>query len=109
MTYRHNLAIPGTGMTGWLQWRVHPYETDGNGGQASLIYVFRLNKEVYVSGWLDLNVIEGGDNRWVFGPYFNYRVHERVSAMLRFRYNGYEHAAPTLDGTGWAIGTKIDF
>ena len=42
MAYRHTIAIPSMGkiggLDGWLQWRANPFETDGDGGQASLIY-----------------------------------------------------------------------
>ena len=112
VAYRHKLAIPSIGKIGgsdgWLQWRTHPVETDGDGGQASLIYFIPLHKKAHINGWVDLNYADGHSPRWVVGPFLNLFVHERIWAVLRYRYNGVEDAFG-LDGTGWALGLRADF
>ncbi len=112
VAYRHKLAIPSVGKLGgsdgWLQWRAHPYETDGDGGQASLIYFIPLHKKAHINGWIDLNYAEGNSPRWVVGPFLNLYLHQSIWAVLRYRYNGVENAFG-LDGTGWALGLRADF
>lgn len=112
VAYRHKIAIPAVGKLGgsdgWLQWRVHPIETDGDGGQASLIYYLPLHKKAHINGWIDLNYADGNSPRWVVGPFLNLSVHQRIWAVLRYRYNGVEDAFG-LDGTGWAVGLRVDF
>ena len=112
VAYKHNLAIPSIGkiggLNGWLQWRTHPVETDGDGGQASLIYFIPFHKKAHVNGWIDLNYADGNSPRWVVGPFFNLFLHESIWAVLRYRYNGIEDAFG-LDGTGWALGLRADF
>lgn len=113
IAYRHNLKMPQMGgvggLNGWLQWRVHPYETDGDGGQASLIYFLPLHKKVIINGWLDLNYSENSRRKLVFGPFLNLKISERSWIVLRYRHNGIEEAIPGLDGTGWALGLRADF
>ena len=113
VAYRHNLKMPQIGsvggLNGWLQWRAHPYQTNGNGGQASLIYFLPFHKKVFINGWLDLNYSENSRRKWVFGPFLNVRISERSWVVLRYRHNGIEEAIPGLDGTGWAIGVRVDF
>lgn len=112
VAYRHKLTIPSVGKLGgsdgWLQWRAHPYETDGDGGQASLIYFIPLHKKAHINGWIDLNYAEGNSPRWVVGPFLNLYLHQSLWAVLRYRYNGVEDAFG-LDGTGWALGLRADF
>ena len=112
MAYRHTIAIPSMGkiggLDGWLQWRANPFETDGDGGQASLIYYIPLHKKAHINGWIDLNYAEGHSPRWVVGPFLNLYLHQRIWAVLRYRYNGIDDAFG-LDGTGWALGLRADF
>ena len=112
IAYRHKLAIPSLsnigGIEGWLQWRAHPIETDGDGGQASLIYYIPLHKKAHINGWIDLNYADGNSPRWVVGPFLNLFLHENIWVVLRYRYNGIEDALG-LDGTGWALGLRADF
>lgn len=112
VAYRHKLAIPSVGKLGgsdgWLQWRAHPYETDGDGGQASLIYFIPLHKKAHLNGWIDLNYAKSNSPRWVVGPFLNLYLHQSIWAVLRYRYNGVEDAFG-LDGTGWALGLRADF
>ena len=113
IAYRHNLKIPQIGnvggLNGWLQWRAHPYQTNGDGGQASLIYFLPFHKKVLVNGWLDLNYSKNYRRKWVFGPFLNLKISERSWVVLRYRHNGFEEAIPDLDGTGWALGVRVDF
>ena len=113
VAYRHNLKIPQLGsiggLNGWLQWRAHPYQTNGDGGQASLIYFLPFHNKFFVSGWLDLNYSESSGPKWVFGPFFNMKMSERSWVVLRYNHNGIEEAIPSLDGTGWALGVRVDF
>jgi len=112
VAYRHNLKIPQLGsiggLNGWLQWRGHPYQTNGDGGQASLIYFLPFHNKVFISGWLDLNYSESSDPKWVFGPFLNMKISERSWLVLRYNHNGIEEAIG-LDGTGWALGVRVDF
>jgi len=111
--YRHNLKIPQLGsiggLNGWLQWRAHPYQTGGSGGQASLIYFLPFHKKAFISGWLDLNYSENFRRKWVFGPFLNLKIGERSWVVLRYNYNGIEEEIQTLDGTGWGLGLRVDF
>lgn len=113
IAYRHKLNIPSAGglggMTGWLQWRAHPVETDGDGGQASLIYFIPLHKNAHINGWLDINYSDEESPKWVFGPFLNLKIGDRSWFVLRYRHNGFEEASPFLDGTGFALGIRVDF
>ena len=113
VAYRHILKIPQLGsiggLNGWLQLRAHPYQTNGDGGQASLIYFLPFHNKFFVSGWLDLNYSESSGPKWVFGPFFNMKMSERSWVVLRYNHNGIEEAIPSLDGTGWALGVRVDF
>ena len=113
VAYRHNLKIPQLGsiggLNGWLQWRAHHYQTNGDGGQASLIYFLPFHYKFFISGWLDLNYSESSGPKWVFGPFLNMKMGERSWVVLRYNHNGIEEAIPSLDGTGWALGVRVDF
>ncbi|MCH8272508.1 MAG: hypothetical protein IIB41_04565 [Candidatus Marinimicrobia bacterium] len=113
VAYKHNLKTPQLGsiggMNGWLQWRAHPYQTNGDGGQASLIYFLPIHNKVFISGWLDLNYSESSGPKWVFGPFLNMKMSERSWVVLRYNHNGIEVAIPSLDGTGWALGVRVEF
>lgn len=112
VAYRHNLKIPQLGsvggLNGWLQWRAHPYQTGGSGGQASLIYFLPFHKKAFINGWLDLNYSENFRRKWVFGPFLNLKIGERSWVVFRYNYNGIEDAIG-LDGTGWGLGLRVDF
>jgi len=113
VAYRHNLKIPQFGsiggLNGWLQWRAHPYQTSGDGGQASLIYFLPFHNKVFISGWLDLNYSESSGPKWVFGPFLNLKMSKQSWVVLRYNHNGIEEANPNLDGTGWALGVRVEF
>ena len=112
LTYRHDLPLPwlaGSGKTGWLQWRAFPYESDNDGGQASLIFNLPITDRVLVKGFTDYNVVDTGDNRWVVEPELNVRIAERFWALLEYRYNEYEDANPAIRGSGVALGLRYHF
>lgn len=112
LTYRHDLPLPWSetaGRDGWLQWRVFPYETDGDGGQLSLIYNIPLFSRISISGFADYNIREGAPNRWIVEPQLNVKLSPRISALLELRYNEFEDASPTLDGFAPALGLRFDF
>ena len=106
ITYRHSLdAVHARGS--WLQWRAHPYETDGSGWQASVIYYLKISARISVSGFADLNVETDSPNRWVAEPQVNIRVSDAFDVVVEGRYNGYEDASPSLDGVGVALGVRV--
>ena len=113
VTYKHKLPIPKLGMSGgkqgWLQWRGFPVETDGNGGQVSLIYFLPLHDRVNIAGFADINFIDGASDRWIVEPQLNVRMYQQFWAILEYRYNGFERANDDLDGSGWAAGIRVDF
>ncbi len=108
LTYKHTLPS-FSHKKGWLQWRAFPYETDGKGQQMSLIYNFPLMKRVWISGFADLNLREGTDDRWVIEPQLNIKLNERFNFITEYRYSGFEAASATLDGEGVAFGLSMAF
>ena len=76
----------------WLQWRYHPYETDGSGSQASLIYFIGLTDDLFINGFADINFIEDGEDRWLLEPQLNYVLTDLIDATIEFRYNEFEDA-----------------
>jgi len=108
LTYRHSLP-EFFGQEGWLQWRGFPYETDGSGQQASVIYFLPLYERVWISGFADINFRESQKNIWVIEPQLSYKFSERFSLLLEYRYNGFEDINPTVQGEGVALGVEISF
>ncbi len=108
VTYKHSLPFLG-GSKSWLQWRVHPYETDGSGSQISVIYSLWLAKGIYVSGFADLNLEEDAPDRWVVEPQLNFILNETFDLILEGRINETEEASSSLDGYGAALGVKVKF
>ncbi len=111
LTYKHSfrtISWKENTNHGWLQWRVFPLESDGNGGQLSLIYKIPFTSKISLGGFADYNIVEKGENRWVVEPQLFIGLIDRVSALIEFRYNEYEGANPTLDGFGTAIGIQIE-
>jgi hypothetical protein len=108
MTYRHTLPFLG-GRKSWLQWRVHPYETDGSGAQVSVIYRFWLVKGVYISGFADYNLDEDVPDRWVAEPQLNFVLNKTFDLVVEGRINEFEEASSSLDGYGIALGVKVKF
>lgn len=109
LTYKHNFPVPwgkDTGSQGWLQWRAFPYETDNDGGQASLIFSLPITPRVHIKGFADYNINEHADNRWVVEPELNIQISQRLWALLEFRYNQFEDANPAVRGSGVAIGIR---
>ena len=108
LTYKHPLPLPW-GRRGLLRWRIHPYETDGNGYQASILFAIPLTDRLKITGFADLNVVDNGSNRWVVEPQLTWQINERFFTSLEFRYNGFETENPELDGTGIALGAGLNF
>lgn len=107
-TYKHPFSLV-RGHKGWLQWRFSPVETDGDGGQASLIYFIPLSSRVLISGFADWNWSSSGPSRWVIEPQLNYKLNDLFPLAVEFRHNSFEEANPTLNGTGVAFGLTARF
>ena len=108
LTYRHSLP-EFLGQKGWLQWRGFPYETDGSGQQASLIYFLPLHERVWISGFADINFRESQKDVWVIEPQLTYKFTDRFSLLVEYRYNGFEDMNPSVQGEGVALGMEITF
>jgi uncharacterized protein YceK len=111
LVYKHDIPIImwDNDKKSWLQWRLFPLETDGDGGQASLIYVFPITERFSLSGFMDLNLHEKGEDRLVIEPQLNFKLKDNVILHLEYRYNEYQDSNPNLDGDGWAIGIEYKF
>ncbi len=108
LTYKH--GIPSIiEKEGWLQLRAFPYESDGSGQQMSLIYYFPLHERIWISGFVDLNLREGADDRWVIEPQLNIKLNDRYTFLVEYRYSGSDDASATLDGDGVAFGMSMGF
>ena len=105
VTFRHRTY----GDRGWLQWRYFPAETDGDGGQASLIYFFPLSKRASIGGFADWNWGSARKGRWVLEPQLTYKLTNRLAAVLELRHNDFERVSPRLQGTGAALGLEASF
>ena len=105
VTFRHRT----NGDRGWLQWRYFPVETDGDGGQASLIYFFSLTKRSSIGGFVDWNWTGARKGRWVIEPQLTYRLSELLAVALELRHNDFERINPRLQGTGVALGLEASF
>lgn len=108
LTYKHRIPFVSDSKS-WLQWRYHPYETDGTGSQVSVIYLLHLAERVFISGFADLNLEDNKDDRWVVEPQLNFIVNESLDLVVEFRYNEFEKANPASDGFGIAVGMKAKF
>ncbi len=108
LTYQQGLSRLARNK-GWLRLRVHPYETDDSGSQASLIYFIPLTNLLSITGFADLNIDKSSPNRWVIEPQLNLRIDSRFQAVAEYRFNEYEDDNPRLDGSGLALGAKILF
>jgi len=108
LTYRHSLP-EFLGQKGWLQWRGFPYETDGSGQQASLIYFLPLHERVWISGFADINFRESQKDVWVIEPQLTYKFTDRFSFLVEYRYNGFEDMNPSVQGEGVALGIEVTF
>jgi hypothetical protein len=106
LAWSHSIPMPASGK-GRLIWRTHPVETDGEGWQASLTFLLTFTDVISVTGFLDRDDHDDFA-RWIFEPQLNIRIHERTWIVFEYRSNGYERAAPHLDGTGYAAGLRID-
>jgi len=106
ITFKHDLPAVFNGK-GWLQWRVFPYESDGSGEQLSLGYFLALTKHVSFSGFADLNLQDGADDRWVIEPQLSFKINEHFKFLIEYRYNGFEAASPSSKGNGIAVGVGI--
>ena len=95
-------ALPFSGA--WIQGRVFPLESDGNGGQVALTYSVNFTADLFILGFIDYNWREGGPNRWVAEPQLFYTINERFTALVEFRFNEYEK-----DDRGLAVGIDLDF
>ena len=107
LTYKHGLERIKN-YKGWLRWRVHPYETDGTGWQASVIYSLPITERIGISGFADLNINNGQTNRWIVEPQINIKLNHRFSAVIEYRFNGFEEANSRLSGSGAAFGLGME-
>ncbi len=110
LAYKHELDVPWAhagDRKAWLQWRLFPYETDNDGGQASLIFFLPLTKNTHLQGFADYNVRDSAANRWLVEPEWNYRINSRVSALIEYRYNGFEDSNSNLRGSGVSLGLRV--
>lgn len=108
LIYKHPIPFLSNNKS-WLQWRYHPYETDGSGSQISVIYFFHISKRISITGFTDLNLENGFEDRWVSEPQINYKINKTFDLVLETRFNEFEDANTTLDGFGVAGGIKIKF
>jgi hypothetical protein len=108
LTFKHPFPLLSK-TTSWLQWRYHPYETDGTGSQVSVIFFLTLSERIYISGFADLNLENGGDDRWVIEPQVNIVVNDLLDVVVETRYNEIEDANKALNGFGVATGIKFKF
>ncbi len=104
VTFKHAVVRSGKS---WVQWRVHPIETDGSGWQASVIHSFILGERVGLAGFTDLNVRENAPNRWVTESQLSIRVNDAFDLVIEARYNEFEDTNPILDGWGVGVGLKL--
>lgn len=84
---------------------IHSDQDDG----ANLIYFVPLTQRLSITGFADLNVSEIGSDRWVIEPQLNFKINKRFAVVLEGRYNGFEDADSSLDGTGLALGLTVTF
>jgi hypothetical protein len=105
LTFKHAVSTPYG--TGWLQWRGLPYETDGSGQQLSMIHFFALGERLTLAGFSDFNLNKHGPNRWVAESQLACLIHGQLWLTLEARYNGFQSANPSLDGSGIALGLSI--
>ncbi|MFT5087213.1 MAG: hypothetical protein ACI906_002687 [Candidatus Latescibacterota bacterium] len=103
LNYKRNVSL-WSGVSGWLQGRVLPYETDGSGQQLSLIHFLSLGSRLTLAGFSDWNLNNSASDRWVAESQASYRMSSVLSVVLEVRYNGYEQAHVALDGLGIAVG-----
>ncbi len=106
--YDHAIPLPFSDRQGKMQWRLFPYESDGSGWQASVSFFVPFSDRVSLTGFADINVIDGSD-RWVVEPQLNFKVSQQFSLVMELRYNGFEEANPDLDGLGLTAGLKLSF
>lgn len=92
-----------------FQLRIYPYETESDNQQLSLSYFIPFSDKLSLSGFADINFIDGGSDRWVIEPQLNYKMNESMDLLLEYRYNGFEASNPNLKGSGVALGVNIKF
>ena len=92
-----------------FQLRIYPYETESDNQQLSLSYFIPFSEKLSLSGFADINFIDGGSDRWVIEPQLNYKLNDRMNLLLDYRYNGFESSNPNLKGSGVALGMSIEF
>ncbi|MFT5208173.1 MAG: hypothetical protein ACI9CF_001942 [Candidatus Omnitrophota bacterium] len=108
ITYQHGFPfIPK--YNGWVRWRALPYETDGDGWQASWIYYLPITDRIWVNGFADINFDEDSRNQWVVEPQINFKLNDRFTLVAEYRFNGFERDNSLLEGSGWAFGTEMKF
>jgi hypothetical protein len=74
-----------------------------------LIYFFPLHERIYINGFADLNFEDNGPGRWVAEPQINFKLTDFMNAVVEFRYNEFEDANASLDGSGIALGLELKF
>ncbi|MEE8059069.1 MAG: hypothetical protein V3T17_14720 [Pseudomonadales bacterium] len=89
--------------------RVFPVETDGDGGQVSLIWRTKIGLDnLFFEGFIDYNIKEGQTNRIVSEPQLRYRVSDRLGITLEYRINEFLKPTPK-DHKGTALGLYYKF
>jgi len=91
----------------FLQLRALPYETDGSGSFAGLVFGLRFGEKAFLSGFYDLHINKDTPNRIVSEAEVGYQIFHQFRLVMEARYNGFEDANPLLDGTGVAFGVKF--
>jgi hypothetical protein len=89
---------------GRVQVRLFPLETDGNGGQLAFSYRVDFSHRLSLAGFADYSLVEGGADRWVAEPQLGYRLNDRFSLLLEYRYNEFEQ-----NDSGVAAGLETLF
>lgn len=108
LTYRHGVSWL-LDEKSWIQWRIHPYQTDEKATQASLIFRFNLSERIFISGFADINLVRNGTNRWVAEPQLNYVINDTLDLIIEGRINQFEGAVAGMSGSGVATGIKVKF
>jgi len=63
-----------------------------------------------VTGFADYNIGEDDPNQWVIEPQVNFKLNDRLRAVVEYRFNGYEDDNAKLDsGSGVAFGLEMAF
>ncbi len=97
------LPIP-IGEGSWVQLRTLPMQSRGRSSQFSVIHNIWFAKRVSLMGFSDLNVPwDGSDARVIAESQLTYHITPVLGVGVEARYNGFEDAAPDVDGYGLGL------